>query len=551
MAKKSDPLKALGQMNAGIAPTPPPVEEVTHTPPAQIGIVQPKYTDWNPVDEPEYTSSGRELYYAREKFILAHSEKGSGKTRAAIEKLVDHCFTYDNALGIIQVRVRNQATKGGAWSELQYVLSRWRKKKGIEHSRVMLDSQKNEIIWIKTKNYKWSLFALISAPHASVLEKTAPGYVPSMVVADELTDCDDEVYFKAMAAQVGRRRGIPGEAQQFIGCCNPKGPSHWVYKKWFEEPFDELTGEKDEDFRDIKFSVEENLKNLPAGYLESLRKIYRNSPIEAKRLIEGDWIDKASADSLFGDIYSPASHVRPLTEDGLPHPKKRIMPSRKSSIIIGIDSGSTYHSFSFMQWLPVDGRMKWVIFDEVVVLKKKLSYMKLIPIVMRRLKWWLDLDPVKPQFIAISDESAFNQFRPGTGSFDVAEMQKAWAAYEKLMCEQTGQTVWLGPIRIRGCPKFDGSVAARIRTLQEALGNELLVSASCVYTQKMLLMLESKKQPKDGPYNDDLSMSPQRSDHLHVFDSVTYVMLMGRLHPARLIPPTASTGSMLIDIHAA
>jgi hypothetical protein len=550
-ARKEDPLKLLGRLNvSGPQGQGAPETEKAKAPPPPVVPTPRVYTSWEPVDDPEYTEAGREVYNSRAKYILAHSEKGGGKTYAFLDKMVNHCFTYDNAMGLICVRTRSQANKGGAWEKLQLlILPKWRKRKGIEHTKVMMDSQKNEIIWVRTRNGGWSLFVLISANYSSQLINTAPGYEPSMAFVDELTNCDGEAYFSAIAAQVGRRPGIPGEAQQYCAACNPKGPSHWVYKKWFEECIDDNTGEVDHEFHSVRFSVSDNERNLPDGYVTHLKRVYKHSPIEARRLIDGEWVDKPSADSIFGDLFSPEIHVRPLTDDGKPHPKLRLLPSRDSSILIGIDSGSTYHAFPFMQWMVVDGKMKWVVFDEVVVLKKKISYQRLIPIVMRRLKWWLDLGDKKPGFIAISDDSAFNQFRAGSGSFDVAEMQKAWMSYDKLQQDKTG-VPYLGPIRIRGCPKFDGSVSARVRLLQEALGEEeIMVSASCKHTQSMLILLESKKQPKDKPYNDDLSMSPERSDHLHIFDAISYVMLMGKLRPSQLIPPSRSTSdSMLITV---
>jgi hypothetical protein len=546
---KNDSLRALGRINSDLPPQSPEPEKATAEPPV-VAPAARVYTDWEPTDEPSYTEAGKEAYHSKAKYILAHSEKGGGKTYAFLDKMVKHCFSYNNAMGLICVRTRSQANKGGAWEKLQlHILPKWRKKKGIEHTNVMLDSQKNELIWIRTIHGGWSMFVLISANYGTQLVNTAPGYEPSMAFVDELTNCDSEVYYSAIAAQVGRRPGIPGEAQQYLAACNPKGPSNWVYKKWFVEPINEDTGEVDPEFHSIRFSVDDNEKNLPNGYRDHLKRVYKNSPIEAKRLIDGEWIDRPSADSLFGDIFSPEIHVRPITSDGKPHQTLRLLPSRDSSILIGIDSGSTYHAFPFMQWLPVDGRMRWVVFDEVVILKKKTSYPRLIPMVMRRLKWWLDMDEKKPGFIAISDDSAFNQYKPGTGSYDVTEIQKSWSDYDRLQKSNTGEE-YLGPIKIRGCPKFDGSVAARVRILQEALGNEeILVSASCKHTQAMMLLLESKKQPKDKPYNDDLSMSPERSDHLHIFDAITYVMLMGKLHPARLIPPSqSSTGSSIITV---
>jgi hypothetical protein len=523
---------ALGRQNNDQPPPSPP-----ETPKPKV------WNDWEPIHEQNYPQAGRDLYNSVARYTLAHSEKGSGKTYSCLDKVVKHCFEYTNALGIIVVRVRSQANKGGAWDKLQLqILPKWRKKKGLVHSKVMTDSQKNELIWIQNRQGGWSQVVLISAPYGVLLENTAPGYEPSIVFVDELTECDSPAYFTSLAAQLGRRPGIPGQAQQYLAACNPKGPSNWVYKKWFIESYNEDTGAWDPDFHAIFFPSKDNERNMPEGYFVHLAKVYRNDQISARRLISGEWIDRPSGDALLGGIYSVESHVRPLTEDGQAHPTARLLPLRKSAIIIGVDSGGAYHAFPFLQWAPVDGRMRWVVFDEIVLLRRKLSYGVIIPPLMKRLKFWLDLEEPKPNVISVSDESAFNQFRAGSGSYDVTEIQKVWNARR--------DEIGVPAIKIKPCPKFDGSVKARIRILQESLANdEFLVSASCKHTQQMLLMIESKKQ-KTGDYNDDLALTVQRSDHIHIFDAITYPMLLGTMFPSRLIPP-ADTGSMLVQIHAA
>lgn len=538
----------LGRINAE---TPPPDE----TPPLDDqGKKVRVYTNWLPTDNPKYTEAGRELFFAKEPYLLAHSEKGGGKTYAGLDKAVNHCFEYSGALAIICVRTMSQANKGGAWNKLQEeVLPLWRKNKGLENLPVMQDKQKNELIWIRARDGKWSQIVLISAPFGSILRGTLPGYEPSFVLVDELTECDSDVYFLGFAAQLKRRPAVPSHAHQFVGPCNPKGPSNWVYKIWFEDAYDPDTGLWDTDYRAIRFSLKGNMQNMHAGYDTHLKKIYRNKPIEALRLIEGEWIDRPSGDALFGDLYSVTDHVRPLTDDGKPHPTQRLLPSRTHPTVIGIDSGGSYHAFPFMQWLPVDGEMKWVIYDEIVLLRRKLSYKRIVPLVMRRLKFWKDMEPEFGGYIGVSDDSAFNQFRAGTGSFDVTQMTKEWRLYIDQWQAEKGEPMGLEPITIRGAPKFAGSVAARVRLLQEALANnQILVSAGCKHTQKMLLLIESKKQPKDKPYDDDLALAVERSDHIHIFDAITYVMLMGQMYPARLTPPQKNTSIMIsVSNHAA
>src|SRR5689334_7819747 len=76
---------------------------------------------------PRLTPAQEELYFSEAKYILAHSEKGSGKSVGCLHKLVKHCYLNENALAIIVVSVRSMANKGGAWSKLnEMVLPTWR-----------------------------------------------------------------------------------------------------------------------------------------------------------------------------------------------------------------------------------------------------------------------------------------------------------------------------------------------------------------------------------------------------------------------------------------
>jgi hypothetical protein len=530
--KKSDiaAFSLLGEMNSDLPP-PPPKEAK-------------KLSRWKPKINP---GAQQQLFDSKTRNILAWSEKGSGKTWGAVEKGVDHCVTYNDALFVIVVKVKGQANMGGAWDKLQKILKIWKEKKGISYSKIMLDSQKNERIWVQNEKGGWSQIVLISAPFGSQIKDKMPGYEASFILVDELTTCDSREYYLATAAQVGRREGIPGEAQQWVGCCNPKGPSHWAYKLFFEEPLDQETGEWDPDYETIYFPSEENVINLPKGYLEHVAKIYRNDPIESLRLASGEWVDKPSGESIFGNIFNVNLHVRPLNENGQPHQKIRLMPSSKHALIIGIDSGNTYQSFTLAQWLPVDGRLKYVVFDEVVILKKRLAYAVIIPILMRRVKYWFDLVGLK-RIVAVSDDSAFKMFRPGHGSFDYMDMEREWNGDRVKRIPARNVEMGLPELKIKMCPKFNGSVKARIRCLTDALSQEeILINSNCKKHQTMLRMLESEKQDDKEEFDSEAAVTPKRSDHLHCFDSLTYIMLMGALAPWKLSPSEGS-GQMLIKV---
>lgn len=517
MGKKIDH-KLFEKLGTMIDPAPPPPPKT-------------KDTYW----EPSLTPSQRKLFDSVTKYILTWSQKGSGKTIGCLHKLVKHCYENADALSVILVRVRSMANMGGAWEKLQNnILPEWKEGLGLNYSEVRFDSQHNEFLWIQNCHGGWSKAVLISAPHAHQLRERIRGYEPSFVFVDELTSCDSPEYFQAVTAQLGRRPFIDSDQQQYIAACNPEGQSHWVYQKWFVQCFNEETGEWDPDFENIFFPADENEKNLP-GYLEGLKKIYRDDPIEAARMVGGEWIDRPSGEAIFREIWNPTVHVRPLTAEGNPHPYEWLMPHKEYPVLIGLDPGAVYNAFIFMQWLLIEGKMKWMIFDEIVTIKKRISYEDFIPMVMRRVKFWRDLAESKMRQIWISDNSAFNQYRAAQGSYDVLDIERIYEANRaKYGLEPLG--------KIKQAPKFTGSKVARTRIGQRILGqDEIIVSTRCKHVQQMFMRLESEKQRAGEPFDPEAALTPKRSDYIHTWDAMSYVWLLASLSPTALTPSPSST----------
>lgn len=507
-------------------------------PPPEVPV--DRHEPWNPKLGP----AQKRAFDSTARYLLCHSEKASGKTVGLLHKLVRHAYENTNALCLILVRVRAMATKGGAWDKLtQLVLPEWKNGISLKYTDVKFDTQHNEYLWIQNKFGSWSMVVLISAPHAHQLRERIRGYEPSFALVDELTSCDDIEYLRAVAAQIGRRPGVwvvpptkdapgvPG-VQQYTAACNPEGPSHWVYIVWWVEAYDEDKGEWDHDYEKIHIPIQENKDNLPPGYVENLVKLYKNDPVEAARMLDGEWIDRPSGHAIFKDVFVPAQCVRPE-----PQSPERIMPVPGYPLIVGLDPGSVYNAFVFLQRLPVEGALKWVAFDEVVTTRRRIRYEVLVPIVLRRTKWWEEqVGPL--QSVWISDSSAFNQFRATSGSYDVLEFEKVAAK----VCPALG----LSPLVVRQCPKFNGSVPTRTRLVIDLLGaNELIIGSNCTKLQNMFLKLESKDQPVGQPFDPNLSLTPKRSDHLHVFDALSYPILASALQPELLTPQAPTTQSIV------
>lgn len=496
------------------------------------------------------TPAQKKLWDSTTRNILCWSEKGSGKTWSVLLKLVRHCYDNNNALAVIIVREKSMANKGGAFDKLMnHVLPTWRdgnrdrdgklvdEGMGLYFSEVKFDENHNPMVFIQNRHGGFSKVVLVSAPHAEQLRKRIRGYEMSFAFVDELTSCDSVYYHQSVAAQIGRVKGIP--LQQYVGACNPEGESHWVYEKFFVNIMDEETGELNPEYETIYYPAEENRENMQAGYFESLVDIYKDDPIEAARMIDGLWKERVAGDGLFSDVFNPMIHMRPVDENGKPDPHGDIlMPHADSAIILGLDPGAVYNAWTFQQYIPLAGAMRWVWFDEVTVIKQKISYPTLIPVVMKRVRWWRDTVGAEMPVVCISDDSAFTVFRPGQGTYDVLDIQRVW--------EANRHKFGLEPLKIRACPKFSESRKARVSILQTALGqDQVIVSTWCHRSRAMLEGQRSEPQKEGQPFDPDKATTPMRCDHLHTFDSRTYPMLAAAVQPSLLVPVRQSSATMI------
>lgn len=480
---------------------------------------------------PSLSGSQKEIFDSTAKYILAYGERASGKTFVlGGHKLVRHAYESFNGLCLIVVGVKAQATQGGVWHKLQTeVLPEWKEGIGIEYTDEKLDLQKQPYLDIENRYGGWSRVSLLSAPYGNILADRIKGYEPSYVFIDELTNLDTTAYFDAIVQQLGRRQGIEG-VQQYTAACNPAGPSHWVYKRFFEVPL--KTGEWNKDYHVVHVKIQENEGNLPKGYYDRVMEAVSNDPIEAQRMLEGKWIDRPAGNALFGPYFSKPMHVVGDVKTG-------IVPNPDFPVIIGYDLGSVNNAIVFMQCLVGGEKSIWTVFDELVFVNEKKPYTMLIPLIYRKMKKWKD-KVGNLNWIHISDNSAFNQYRAKTGSYDVKDVEEI----SRSKCETFG----LEPIRMKAAPKFHGSVESRVRlTIAKLVNEELVISAHCTEVIKMFRNLITEK-PKDGKYDPNLELKPKRSVYLHSFDAMSYALIY---FDSRLGTPTVKTGkTSIIEINA-
>lgn len=470
--------------------------------------------------EPTLTSAQTKAYKSTARALLADGERFSGKTYTLLHRLVRHMWRNHNAHALIITRLKRTANVGGAFEKLmKEVLPQWGAgQKGFRFSDSFENTEKDKLVWVQNRYGGAGLIQLVSIPYGQKLAGRVKGMEVSAVLVDELTDIGGEEYFDDIDAQIGRRPHVPPEEQYYSAACNPAGPSHWVYKKWFEDNKLE-NGDPDPWYERVHIPFKDNPSPQAQSYYERLRRIHKNDPIKFRRMIEGEWVDYSSGTAIFGMYYVPEIHVRGNAKENLV-----LIPRRGVSICMGYDVGDVNHAVSFLQQRPVADRMVWSVFDEIVFAGEEIPQELIAKEVLRKWNYWGQVTESALSAFHISDLSAFNRYRSTTGSYDFKIIQDA--AKEELE-KNPHQYPWVRQgLRLLPCPKPKGSVAARVReTMGHLYGETLFVSDRCEHHKAMFEKLQSEK-------GDAFAPAKTKDAHIHVFDAMSYVLLynaLGRL----------------------
>jgi hypothetical protein len=494
-------------------------------PPSSTTPTQPKENSWYP----DLNPTQRLIFEDPTLHILGYGEKGSGKSIGFGHKIVRHAYENDNALVLIitpSIRTGNL----GIWFDLEtLILPQWREGMGLEYTASKLDPiTKDRHRWVRNRFGGWSQMLLMSIPFGTQVAARVKGPAPSCVYIDEVTNCDSPAYFTYIAAQLGRRRGIDGP-QQFLASCNPEGPSHWVYERFWVLCMDE-NGKRKPGYAVYHVPIAENKHRLPEGYVDRLEENLKSDPIELRRLVFGEWIDRPSGEGIFKEFFVPAIHVKGDAKKG-----EGLVPLAGFPIIIGYDLGQMWNCATFMQCIPTketDKPTVWIIFDEVDHLQERIIYKRMAWEIIDRIKHWRKLADYPFQVMHITDESALNQWHPGgEGSFDAWDFEREYEKVASGLSEKSAKMIGCG---IKG----PGSVSARIRAMQGKLfQEEIYISALCKNTLDMLMYLEADEKDPE---------KPKRGKHVHKFDSATYPILKLELRGAKNFLPTARSAPTLI-----
>lgn len=498
---------------------------------AEIGMWFPRL---NPTQQEEFDSLA--------KYILTYGEKGSGKSIGGLSALVRHCYEEEEALALI-IAPQIRTGKEGVIYDLEWILDIWKNGNidptdkdrrlrldvgmGLDYTAPKLDPQtKDRVIFIGNRHGGWSKVILMSIPYAEVVEKRMKSLSPSFVYVDEITELDSKEFFVYVAQQLGRRRGIKGP-QQYVASCNPEGPSHWVYQVWWIDCIDAETGQRDPDYAVFHVPIAENYDNLPPGYIEGLKKLYRDET-DRKRLLDGEWVDRPSGDAIFRSYFKPEIHVRGDRLLG-----KFLTPRPGIPIIVNYDPGPRNYCIAFQQMIPTKERTIWTVVDEINFVGEFAADEVIAKKLVERMAYWdgwlKDKHKTEAKYVHIGPEDAFTHMR-SHGDYDSERMKKLTKQFSN------GKYV----VRMRKCPAPANSVPQRVRMMIGMfLSDEFFISAMAPKTAEAFKLLTSEKA-KPGKADTFDGLRPQRSPYLHPFDAASYGPYYFTLHPSMVVLQTSS-----------
>lgn len=454
---------------------------------------------------PSLTADQMEVFNDTSPNLLVQSSRFTGKSYAIGYAIGRHMWDFPGAFVLLVTRTKRQALAGGLMTKLDTMIfpDMAANIEGFSHSTIRMTVEKDAVITVTNRYGTTSICQLISLASDTDVTRKLRGIESSLVVVDEILLWDNEDIYSQLSQTLGRRPNIPPEHQRFLASCNPGSPTCWQAKLWsVMDP-----AKRDPAFRVIRLLPSSNPSPHVAAYYERLRQSLRNNPTQYARDIDGLWVEVPTGDSLFGDSFSLERHVI-----GDASARTGIQPVKNIPILIGLDLGDTNHGVSFMQTVPTKDKTLWLVFDEFESVGKRVSLEEVTRKVMARVNHWGQLCDFDFTVTAVSDNSAFNRFRAGTGSLDHAEVEKHWRA----MMGQFPRIKF--PLRILEAPKGDGSVVVRTRLIQDLFTrDEMYVSATCKAHTSMLTKITGTKKTPFAPDTHD----PMK----HIFDALSYVVV--------------------------
>ena len=226
---------------------------------------------------------------ANDQFPAMVAGFGSGKTQAAIMRALRLKFAYP----------RQNIAYYLPTYDLVRMIGYPRFSEILTNARVRFRlNQSDHVLTIKDKGQ--IIFRTLDNPARIVGYEVADSIVDEL---DTLKQADAEYAWRQVIAR--NRQKKPDGSLNTVGVATTPEGFRFVYEAWAKQPAD--------GYRLIRASTYSNARNLPAGYIESLKRSYPSQLIAA--YLEGQFVN-LTAGAVYPDFGRDANHTSEVIADG-------------------------------------------------------------------------------------------------------------------------------------------------------------------------------------------------------------------------------------------
>ena len=230
---------------------------------------------------------------------------GSGKSTTAIAWFYELMDAFPGIQILVMRRTHAEMT-GSIYRQIELFNQTY----GIEaHYRASSQTAPAQIVY--RNGSKWVFRSAESAMGGNRKGDTAIG-LGSTEYSGALLEEANAIPLEVVDTIPNRLRepsGVPVRLIAYI--FNPTTTSHWAYKR-FSLKVDPASGQplsSPEDYNELKFTMEDNRKNLPPGFIESQYEHFRNKPSLFQRMIMGEYGPEIKGSPIYGPYFNRSTHL--------------------------------------------------------------------------------------------------------------------------------------------------------------------------------------------------------------------------------------------------
>lgn len=474
-----------------------------------------------------------EVFNSKARAQLVCGPRLSGKTWAVLHRIARHLWETPDAQVAMFARTLKAAKDEGTWSKIHRItLKEWiASGVGMKYTTKMangtpgwkVDANTRTPYCRVTNMYGGeSQLKLFSLDNDNDIEDKIKEQAFSMIYFSELSAFGDRKVLVVSLPQL-RMENLRYDQHMWIADTNPAddGDASWIYQVFYREKnqsYEQYLAERKGqrvmtekvwktfygNLSLIEIRPEEN-QFLDPQQLDELKVSCAYDEGLYARYVEGKWVyGDGDASRHFRGKFNQKLHVLGDISDTDESKHQTLVPSEHCiELPTGWDLGEgTNHAVAFIEKRMVGNLPYFYMLDEVVSVKEEVSIQDIVAEAVEKLT---ALEKVAGHPLGTercwSDRSSLERYNALADTYQHLEVL-AWSN---------------GRFELKGTPKGEGSVRARVRLLQRLLfQNRFLISAHCIHTIEMLKHLKKGKN----------EFVMEKDPHKHIFDAITYLILM-------------------------